>query len=429
MPMRRWTLATWIAVACLANAGALRGQDEPRKVAPELAKLLSRAQDDLRQGRPAEALRRLASFRGSDHALRHLLLGHAHAQQSNHQAAVDAYRTALRMDPKLKEAALGLAQVLARQEKWAEAAELLGRSVATDSCDAETLLLYAQVAHRLEDTRLCGLLVNTAVRRFPSDLRFRRLDLAVCLDRGDHRAADAAVKVLLRAAPADADLWRQRAFVSDRAGRGIDTVAALEACLLCDPNDPVRHRRFLASLLAGGDWCTSVKHGRALLAGPIAKAAAADVALMTLLIRAADMGEEDSILESWLALVPEKARTREMRIVAARRALRLGKTGEARAALRRLIEQGETDASALLWAGHLAEKAEDWPEAETLYEHARRREGSAARLATLYLARLYLRRGRTDEAGRLLRAYLNAHPEDSSARALLAVVDARKAGP
>ena len=80
-----------------------------------------------------------------------------------------------------------------------------------------------------------------------------------------------------------------------------------------------------------------------------------------------------------------------------------------------------------LWAGRLAEKAGDWPEAETLYDHARRQEGSAARLAPLYLARLYRDRDRPDEAARLLRAHLDRHPRDSSARALLAVVEAGRA--
>ena len=427
MPMRRPSLVVLAAIFCLLCAGALRAKDQTHRVPVELAELLARAQGDLRQGRPAEAIRRLAGYQGSDHALRHLLIGHSHVQRSDHQAAIAAYQAALRMAPKLEEAGLGLARVLARQEKWGKAAELLGQFVAADSCDADTLLLYAQVARRREDARLCELLVNTGIRRFPSDLRLRRLDLAVCLDRQDHRRAGEAVDALLRATPADPELWRQRAFVCDRADRQKDAIAALEACLLCDPNDLSGHRRFVASLVVAGDWCTAVRHGRSLLAGPQAGAAAADAGLMALLIRAADMGRQDEVLGEWLARVPVKSRTREIGIVAVRRALRLGEAADARTALRRLIEQGEADAGVFLWAGRLAEKAGDWPEAETLYDHARRQEGSAARLATLYLARLYRDRDRPDEAARLLRAHLDRQPRDSSARALLAVVEAGRA--
>jgi len=137
--------------------------------------------------------------------------------------------------------------------------------------------------------------------------------------------------------------------------------------------------------------------------------------------------DRDRIGGTWLALVPDERRTRSVRILAARRALRLGEVADARAALHRLIAQGQADAGVFLWAGHLAEKAKDWPEAETLYEHARKREEPSAGLATLYLARLHLHRGRLDQAARLLRKHLDAHPEDSSARALLAVVDAARA--
>jgi len=416
-----------LAAACLAPVGSLRGQVAPRKVAGELAELLTRAQDDLRQGRASQAAARLLGYRGADHALRHLLLGHAHVQQADLQAAIDAYRQALRMEPGLKEAGLALAQVFGRQEKWTEAAKLLGRFIAADSCDADTLVLYAQVARRRKDARLCELLVDLGIRRFPADPRLRRLDLAACLDRGDHRSAGRAVQALLKETPADPELWQQLAFAHDRTGSEADTLAALEAGLLCDPNDVAKHRRFLGALLAAGDWPTAIERGRALLAGPMAKAAVADAALMEALIRAADMGEQDRIGGTWLALVPDERRTRSVRILAARRALRLGEVADARAALHRLIAQGQADAGVFLWAGHLAEKAKDWPEAETLYEHARKREEPSAGLATLYLARLHLHRGRLDQAARLLRKHLDAHPEDSSARALLAVVDAARA--
>jgi len=425
MGMRKIRPAVLTAVLCLASAGAVWAQDKPRQVSEELAKILTGAQELLRQGQPAEALNQLTAYQGADHALRQLLIGHANVQQSKLPAAIAAYQAALRMDPKLSQAGLGLAQVYARQNKWGKAAELLGRFVVTDSCDADTLLLYAQVAQRHEDVRLCELLIEKAIERFPSDMRFRRLDLAVRIDQKDHLAAGQAVDVLLRSNPADPELWRQRAFVSDRADKQADAIAALEACLLCDPNDLTKHRRFVAALVIAGDWYTAFRHGQSLLAGPLAKSASADARLMGLLIRAADAGQKDDILGKWLKLVPDKSRTLDMGIVATRLALRLGELADARTALRGLIEQGQADAGVYLWAGHLAEKAKDWAEAETLYGHAMRQKSPTAALASLYLARLLLHRGRTDEAARRLRAYLDQHPQDSSARALLAVAKTR----
>ena len=79
-----------------------------------------------------------------------------------------------------------------------------------------------------------------------------------------------------------------------------------------------------------------------------------------------------------------------------------------------------------LWAGHLAETGDAPDRAEALYEHARRGQGRAAPLATLYLARLLIKRKRPDQAARIIEKHLAAHPEDAPARALLAVARRQK---
>lgn len=423
---RRRLAALLPAAACLAGAVALAADTAPRTVPAELATALSAAQDDLRAGRADEAVRRLSAYAGQDHALRHLLIGHARVQQSDLPAATEAYRAALRMDGDLEQAGIALAQVLARRGQWTESVALLGRFVRAETCQPDVLLLYAQAARQLGDARLGRLLVEKAVVRFPADGRFRRLALALDIDRGDYLSAAATVRALLRKDPADADLWQQRAFLADQTGAPAEAAAASEAAVLCDPNDLNRHRRLLAALLAAQDHLSVIRRGRSLLAGPMAAAAKADVALMDLLIRAADLAEDDGLLGEYLAAVPEAAQTRAMRIVTARRAVRLGRPAEARQALARLIEAGETDAGVYLWSGHLAEREQDWPEAETLYRQARRRAAPPARMASLYLARLYLRRGRVDESARLLNEYLDLHPEDSAVRAMLAVVADRQ---
>jgi len=394
-----------------------------------LAEVLNAAQDDLRQDKPAAALARLSAYRGEDHALRRLLLGHAHARQGDRASASQEYRTALRMDPALRQAGLGLAQLHAADSQWTRAAQLLGRHLDTDDCEADWLALYAQVAQRMGDGRLLAMLAGVGVRRFPADTRFRRLDLAACLDRRDYRAAAQTLRLLLASSPTDGQLWQHLADVSTRAGNDDDGLAAIEAALLCDPTDLARQRQFLAQLLAAGDSLSALRHGRDLLAGPLAKSAVADVDLVDLLVRAADMGQRDETLGRWLALVPTEKHTPAMRIAAARRALRQGRPAGARAALAALIDQGQADPAVFLWAAHLADNAGDHAQARGLYEQARRDTGSAGRLATLALARLLLRIDRPDHAARMLRAYLDAHPEDAVARALLALAEARTANP
>ncbi len=410
-------VAAWSALASAAAAGG-----EPVKLPPELAEVLAAARDDLRNNRPGEAVARLEAFAGTDHPLRHLLLGHAYVRRSDLSRAAGAYRRALAMDPGMRQAGIALAQVHARQENWPASAELLGRFLAVDTCDADMLYLYAQVARRLDDRRLCRLLVSKGIFRFPRDLRFRRLDLAALIDEGDHPNAARAARRLVGETPGDALLWQQLAYATAREGGRGEQLAAIEAGLLCEPTDPERHRQFLAALLVAGDWATAIRHGRSLLAGPLPAQAGSDADIMDLLVRAADMGQRDELLGAWLKRLPEKARTPSMRIVEARWALRQGRTAQARQALRTLIAAGETDPGVLLWAGHLAEAAKDWPEAETYYAQARRSTGRSSELATLYLARLWFFTGRHDQAARLLQSHLDTRPEDASARALLALV-------
>ena len=252
------------------------------------------------------------------------------------------------------------------------------------------------------------------------------MDLALLLDEDNQPEARRVLRWLLKRTPSDAAMWQQLAAAHTGAGDDAGRLAAIEAAVMCDPGDLALHRQLLAARLARGDWPSAIRHGETLLSGPNATAAAGDTALLDLLVRAADAGAKDDLLGRWLALVATADRTRAMHLAAARRELRAGRATDARKALGRLIEAGETDPAVFLWAGHLAETAGDTPEAETLYRQARKMNGGSARLATLYLARLMLRAERAAQSARLLNQYLDAHPEDSAARALLALVEARK---
>jgi hypothetical protein len=411
--------SAWVVTAPPARAA------EPVTLPKDLADRLRAAQEDLAAGRPASAIEQLRALPEGveDHALRHLVLGHAHLRQAELAAAAEAYRRALAMDATMTEAGLGLAQVRVRQERWRDAAELLGKYLDVDACPADLLFLYAQTARALEDGRLARLLVETGIARFPSDGRFRRMDLALAVDEGDATAAARAASHLLAASPGEADLWRHLAWARGETGEAAGRIAALEAAVLADPSDLATRRALLAAELAEGNWPTVLARGRALLAGPLAETAAGDVDLMDVLVRGADAGEADATLRAWLDRVPAAKRTRAMRVAEARLALRKGQRGRARDILKQLIEMGDAGPSVFLWAGHLAEQAEDWVEAATYYDYARRFEGRDGRLATLYLARLHLRRGRDAEAARLLRAYLKDRPEDAVARSLLALAE------
>ena len=80
----------FVAVALMLAgvlACAARAADQPVKLPPELAEALSAAQDDLRNGQARSAIGRLKGYEGDDHALRHLLLGHACVKLPDEAAA------------------------------------------------------------------------------------------------------------------------------------------------------------------------------------------------------------------------------------------------------------------------------------------------------------------------------------------------------
>ncbi len=416
--MRRLTTALIILSAMPAL-----GADAPVQLPAELAKIIEAAQDDLQNDKPEKALVRLENYSGKDHALRHLLLGHVHAMRSDLPAAAAAYRRALEMDAGLARAGVALGQVYARQEKWTESAGILGKYLTTDECGADMLFMYAQVARQLGDNRLCRVLIDKGIVRFPRDGRFRRMDVNLLVEEGRYEQACGGARKLLDSSPTDADLWRQLSYTQSQSGRDEEGLLALEASTLCRPNDIDLHRRFLAAQLGQGNWLAVVNHGKQLLSGPLSEKARADTQIMELLIRAADMGEKDDILGDWLKLVGARDRSRAVRIIQVRLALRQGKTKDARKVLGELIAQGQADADIFLWAGHLAERNQDWARAETLYDQACRSEGSAAQLATLYLARMRYNRGMYEQAAELLKTHLNEHPRDATARSLLALAE------
>lgn len=408
---------TLAAVAMAAETG------DPRELPPELGKLVTQAQEQLGQGNPQQAIDTLQGYEGDeDDAIRHLLLGHAYARQDEFDLAIQSYRRALDMEERLTDAHAGLARIYVQRQEWSKAAEELGQSVNVDEAAADVLVLYAQTALELDDLRLARVLIQKGITRFPLDSRFRRLDLSLQSRDADPTQARRSLLFLLKEEPGDAELWGQLAAFSDDSKR---QRVALEASLLADPSDLERHRDFLSAHLSAGHWMTVIKRGKELLNGPLAEEAKQDVEFVDLLVRAADMGERDDLLAKWLKLVPEEEHTDAMRLAKARSALRQGEPEKAREVLSRLIELGGADASVFLWAGHLAEEAGDYPQAQALYRQAGQQGGASGDVASLYLARMHLRQGRLEQSRQAVRNYLKSHPADTTARSLLRLVRER----
>lgn len=423
--MRGFETALLVVLLALAPPGVLSqtgGAETKFPVPRALAPLLEKAQEHLRAERPVEAIKLLESYRGTDdHALRHVLLGHAFYRQERPAPAAAAYRRALELDPGSPGARRALAQILAQQEQWPAAVEMLASVVDVRTSGADWIALYAQAALRAEDSRLARLLVTAGMTRFPGDPRFRKLDVALLTRENRPARAREGLMTLLQADAADAILWSRWASLATDDVPASRRLAAFEAAVLCAPDDLDRHRQFLVALLMAGSAGSAVEHGQTLLAGPLAAAAGEDVDLVELLVRAADAAESSALVRQWTELIPAQKRSRTIQIALARAGLREAEPDRAHEALRRLIALGESDMSIYLWAGRLAEAAGAVAAAQAYYEQARQQDETASGMADLHLARLHIGAGRGGLAAQVLRRYLAAHPEDAYGRALLQV--------
>jgi tetratricopeptide (TPR) repeat protein len=188
---------------------------EPRAVPKALVPVLNAAERALKNGETKSAIKLLQSYQGDEDALLALMLGHSHQALKQFTQAENHYRNALKLDVSLKPAKLGLAQVLVDQSKWKAASDILGEVVKVDHGSASELGLYARVAFELRDLRLASLLVERAIIRFPSDLSFRRLDLALLMERNESKKAFEAARALLAKHPNDAQIWKQLAAITE----------------------------------------------------------------------------------------------------------------------------------------------------------------------------------------------------------------------
>lgn len=404
---------------------AVHAADPVRTVPPEAAELLN-AVAGLE---PAEALLRFAAYKGPEHAMIALVRGQARWRLSQDAQAPEARRAALaeaeadfaaalKLDPELRQAHLGLAQCAAARDDWHAASRAVAAAFEPGRSDRGLVIFLAQAAQRAGDWRLATLAAQEGILRFPDDDALRRVELSVLANAGRGEDARQAVLALLARNPDDVELWNHLAWAAHATGREDESLAAREAALAVRPDDRILRRRLAEAQLGRGLPQAALATVAPLLGERPDHAALSDAGLMQLACRAASDAGEPARARAWLAAVPEAARNRDLRLLDARLAVQAGDPAAAAAALEALIALGEGDPGVLTWAASLAEQRGDAARAEALLLRAIAAEGGAA--ASLRLAALYIRQDRRDEAAGILATHLAKHPEDAQARALQA---------
>ena len=313
------------------------------------------------------------------------------------------------------------ARKLAVDGRWSESAALLSPVVNADSAPANLLALLTRAVLESGDLRRARLLSERGLLRFPDDLRFRRLDLAVLVERRQWNEAAAAAKSILAEQPDDAVAWRQLAAATLADGDDDDKRVVLEAAHLALPDDPLIFEKHVrAQFLAGHLDLARVLAERALGIAALRD----DERFVRLAVRVAEAARAASLAKRWLDRIPPARRDTPLTLLEARLALADDDAKTAEAALGRLIDRGDASPSVLVRAGQLAEARGALGRAEALYAQAAEGQGDQARIARLFRARFVAKLGDRTRAEQILRTYLAEYPADAYARQLLRVIRA-----
>lgn len=426
-----------VTVLALSLTAPLCAAESRHEVTAEQGKLLSEV---AKAEQPTAALKLLTEYKGEAHALITLALAQTNWRLANeatddatvttHRAAAEkSYGEALKLDPKLRQAHLGLAQCAAAREDWQTASREAAAGVDAAYSDRGEVTFLAHAALQAKDWRLAGLAAQQGILRFPDDETLRRIEVSVLQNAGRAEDVREAVLALLAKNPGDADLWRHLAWAAQETKRDDEALAALEAAVVLKPADRALRRALAESQLGRGLPHAAFVNLSLLIGQPPAAASLADEALILTASRAAADAGDVAQGRAWISAVPEAKRGRALRLQAARLAIQAGDAAGAEAALDALIALGDQDTTVLTWAGSLAENRGEAARAETLYLKASGGEGNAASAASLRLVALYLKQERIEDARSTLATHLAKRPDDQQARALQAQLDRRAGKP
>jgi tetratricopeptide (TPR) repeat protein len=139
----------------------------------------------------------------------HVLLGQAHAAESNYDAAITALQHALTLSPTVAEAHLTLGSIYLRQGKLPEAEAELRAELVGHTDDVQTRYQLANVLALENEGDEAVMLLTTVLERAPTFADGRYLLGKVLLARGDAQAAAATLEAAAQLAPEDANVRYQ----------------------------------------------------------------------------------------------------------------------------------------------------------------------------------------------------------------------------
>jgi len=168
-------------------------------------------------------------------------LAYAYSLAGRNSEAIDTYREALEVEPKLFPARFNLGMLLAKEKKTGEAAEEFLRAAELEPENYRAHLFAAaalEESGRKDEALAC---YRRAADLAPADPAPRRALLTLLLEKDDIAGAEELLAELLELEPAAPDLMQLRAELLLRRDRTDEALAAFEDYLKVKPDDADAH--------------------------------------------------------------------------------------------------------------------------------------------------------------------------------------------
>ncbi|MGH9312509.1 MAG: tetratricopeptide repeat protein [Vicinamibacterales bacterium] len=216
---RRMLALSYLNAEVYGKAADLLRDDPQRESDPSLQYAYGVALVRSDRGAEAEAIfTRLLAAHG-DHAEMNVVLGQAHAQQGDFEAAVRTLHRALQIKPDVAEANATLGVIYFKQGRLSEAAEALRSELKSRPDDVSARYHLAAVLD-LDGRRDEALsLVRSVIRVKPDYADARYLLGKILLAQGDAAAAVEQLEAAARHAPEDANIYYQLGQAYQKLGR------------------------------------------------------------------------------------------------------------------------------------------------------------------------------------------------------------------
>ncbi len=218
------TVRRMLALSCLNaeqydKAAELLRNDPQRETDPSLQYAYGLALVRANRGADAEIIFDQLLAAHADNAEVNVLLGQAHAQQGDYDAAVTSLQRALQIKPDVAEANAALGVIYLRQGKLTEAADALRAELKIRPEDLQARFHLATVLDRSDQRDEALAIVQSVVRMKPDYADARYLLGKLLLAKGDASAAVDHLEAAARQAPDDANIFYQLGQAYQKLGR------------------------------------------------------------------------------------------------------------------------------------------------------------------------------------------------------------------